>query len=553
MKWRYIVIFLVIIAAVVLYFLTRSFVYQDRYANAENILHLYRGDALILNQNILRTRYGFLPHYDPLISSLQHMSQLQSKLNKFIKENNAPGVEYKNTLAEKLIIKKRLVIAFLRNHSILRNSVIYLPIAISILTTQNIAHSDLLNNLLLSILLKTNPNISSNKNLTTKINNIIEQFPKTLTKPDPTAKNELLLTNTLKHSKTILNYHPRLNTVTRQLLEINLVNIIDNLDALYQAEREKYIARNTIFRILLFTLFLSLISIITYIIIHLRKSIQLQAHTNDKLSSKLLAQRQVEKAIKFQNATLIETNEKFINEITKHKKQSALLNKAQLESKQQQQEKNVFIASMAHKISHSVDNMLSNLKQQPITNDVIADVKQTGEELLRFLANTIDYAKLSANMLVLQKTKFDFGLLITSNAKKYQTMAAAKQLKFNLSMPADHPQKLIGDPVYLTKILDNLLYNAVKNTTEGQIDLIITYKIVDNNQSVFRFDIKDTGIGIDAAKRAHLLNSDHNDYGLGLICCRKIITLMGGIFDIDIANDVPGTTVCFSVRLPIAD
>ncbi len=557
MKWRYAIIMLAIALIIVLYFFANSFVGQDRYAAAEQILRLYKSDALALNQNILRTRFGFLLHYDPLRSGLRNMSILQDKLSQFVKDYKAPGIGLKDTLGEKLNIKKRLVVAFMRNNSILRNSVIYLPVAVSILTTENVAHSNLLNTLLLNVLLYTN---SANEALAVKINNLVEQIPKAITYADTDTKDKLLLTNMLKHTKTILTYHPRLNTLTRQVLQVNLTDVIDSLSSLYSSERDKYIARANIYRILLFIFSLLLISIIIYMIICLRKSLRIETETNTKLNSEIDARKKAEEEVKHQNVTLetevknrtqtiIDTNEKLVNEITKHKKTSDFLRKAQEESKKNQHAKNVFIANLIHKITTSINTIIKNCKNNTIADDAVVNIN-------KILDTVTDYANLEADTLNLEKTSFDFHELMTSCANKYQKLAQAKQLTFKLHLPEDCPQKLIGDHKRLNKVLENLLDNAVKYTEKGQIEVTVTYKIADPDQVILRFEIKDTGIGLNEEKRVHLLNLDDNDgdennedVNLNIIYCREIIKLMGGNLDIVIKDDVPGTIFCFSVGM----
>jgi len=141
----------------------------------------------------------------------------------------------------------------------------------------------------------------------------------------------------------------------------------------------------------------------------------------------------------------------------------------------------------------------------------------------------------------------------------FSPSARKKGLALELTLPAGTPAHLIGDPFRLKQVLSNLIGNAVKFTHQGRIDLSVKYlSPVGQNEATLEFAVKDTGIGIDEAKRGLVFqrfsqadSSDTRNYGgtgLGLAISKRLVEEMSGSIWVD-APAEQGCCFHFTCRL----
>jgi CheY-like chemotaxis protein len=117
-------------------------------------------------------------------------------------------------------------------------------------------------------------------------------------------------------------------------------------------------------------------------------------------------------------------------------------------------------------------------------------------------------------------------------------VAGQKGLRLFLTLSPNLPAALVGDPLRLSQILNNLIDNAIKFTDEGSIAVSAALKEATAESALIQFEVRDTGIGILAADQAIIFNAfaqaDSSDTrrfsgtGLGLSICRELCQLMGG-------------------------
>jgi CheY-like chemotaxis protein len=142
----------------------------------------------------------------------------------------------------------------------------------------------------------------------------------------------------------------------------------------------------------------------------------------------------------------------------------------------------------------------------------------------------------------------------------FSVSAKSKNLEFSISVEHDVPNELISDALRIQQILSNLLGNAIKFTEHGKIELRI--KQIENRaeETVLRFSVEDTGIGIKAEHQENLFKPFHQadnsitrrfgGTGLGLTISRDLLRLMDSDFHID-SVEGKGTTIYFDLLLKI--
>ncbi|WP_051278936.1 ATP-binding protein [Chitinilyticum aquatile] len=224
------------------------------------------------------------------------------------------------------------------------------------------------------------------------------------------------------------------------------------------------------------------------------------------------------------------------------------------------QAKSDFLAMISHEIRTpltGVIGMLRLAKKQPELTPTTRGQLETGLEsaelLLDIINDILDTSKIDAGKLALEHIPFDLHQVISQVSKLMQPKAQAKGIGFTVDtryLPRVH---YLGDPVRLRQILFNLLGNAIKFTEQGHVSLTVYA-----DDTMVKFSIADTGIGMDAETRSHLFRKfeqadtsttrRYGGTGLGLAISHGLVQLMQGSIGV---TSAPGEGTTFRVELPL--
>src|SRR5690606_30800246 len=139
--------------------------------------------------------------------------------------------------------------------------------------------------------------------------------------------------------------------------------------------------------------------------------------------------------------------------------------------------------------------------------EMLHTASDSSRQLLRIVDDILDYSKLEANRLELEITTFNLRELLDGVQLLMQRSAEHKGLRMSLQLDPAVRLSVRGDPVRLRQVLGNLLVNAIKFTERGEIQLVVRRLGESSTQHQLRFEVRDTGIGIDEAQQARLFNS----------------------------------------------
>ncbi len=226
--------------------------------------------------------------------------------------------------------------------------------------------------------------------------------------------------------------------------------------------------------------------------------------------------------------------------------------------------KGEFLATMSHEIRTPLNgivpmlDLLSRAALPPDQRDMLNTASASSQQLLRIVDDILDYSKLEANKLELEVTGFNLREVLDGVMQLMQRPADNKSLRLNLQLDPAVRLPVRGDPVRMRQILSNLIGNAVKFTERGAVTVIVRRLGETAAQHLLRFEIRDTGIGIDAEAQARLFNSFtqadasttrlYGGTGLGLAICKRIVDLMGG--RIGVVSE-PGRGASFWFEVPL--
>ena len=230
--------------------------------------------------------------------------------------------------------------------------------------------------------------------------------------------------------------------------------------------------------------------------------------------------------------------------------------------------KSAFLAMMSHELRTPMNGVLGMaraLNQSRLgvrQREQVDMLVRSGEDLMAILNDLLDLSKIEAGKFDLEIEPFDLHALARGTLCLWSDAARAKGVKLELMIAPTVPRYVAGDAARLRQILANLMSNALKFTTEGQVGLSLTRLHSVGDIVGLEFAVADTGIGMTAAQQAKVFEPfaqadastarRFGGTGLGLSICRQFAGLMGGEIS---AESTPGAGSTFRLRLeaPLAE
>ena len=258
---------------------------------------------------------------------------------------------------------------------------------------------------------------------------------------------------------------------------------------------------------------------------------------------------------------LTEVTEIFQRDLENRERMSAALTAA----KQASMAKSNFLSRMSHEIRTPLNAIIGMdaIAAQSVENpervaDCVSKIGISARYLLSLINDILDMSRIESGKMLLKNEKFLFRDFISGINNMIYNQATGKGLDFECTVNSELAEAYIGDPMKLQQVLINILGNAVKFTEKGKISLDIHPVSHKGAQSLVRFTVNDTGVGI----REDFLQKIFEPFeqsdtstttsfggtGLGLAITKNLVTLMGGTIHV---RSIVGVGSEFTVEVPM--
>lgn len=258
-------------------------------------------------------------------------------------------------------------------------------------------------------------------------------------------------------------------------------------------------------------------------------------------------------------------------------KSTNLLQNALIESQQREQSlkeardmairvskiKSEFLTNISHELRTPLNgiigmsDLMMDTKLDAEQKEYSEIIRSSGNDLLDIISKILSFSSIEDGTIELDNQLFDVLAFMQSIVQTWEPIAAEKGIK--LSFKHDLAQtKFMGDEARISQVLNNLVENAIKFTDQGSVQVNLAAAKTDKGQVMLKFEVTDTGIGVDPAFLPDLfepfsqldgsLTRQYSGNGLGLAITQNLVQLMGG--DISVQSEL-GTGSTFALALPV--
>ena len=230
--------------------------------------------------------------------------------------------------------------------------------------------------------------------------------------------------------------------------------------------------------------------------------------------------------------------------------------------------KSDFLDRMSHELRTPMNGvvgmteLLSRTVLSATQTHLTKTIRSSAQILLQIVNDLLDLSKIRAGKVALEALPIDLGQVLEECTSLFAGSAESKGIELIVCPPLRVAHTLLGDPLRVRQILMNLVGNAVKFTSQGEVVVRADIGAVEGDHATVKISVSDTGIGMDAVAMKRIFEPfsqadetttrKFGGTGLGLSICRELADLMGGTIAVDSKPQI-GSTFCLSLALKVGE